>query len=75
MDNAQPTLATRGGQLVNIVTWFLLAVSVLAVIARISAKRTILKWLGLDDALVVAALVRQRQTHSHAPATNLVYIH
>ena len=53
----QPTLATRGGQLVFIITWFLLAISILATGTRLLAKRSLGKPFGTDDILALIALV------------------
>lgn len=53
----QPSLAVRGGQLVFSVTFFLLAVSTLAIVARVYAKHVVARKLGMDDAFAIAALV------------------
>ena len=43
---------------VNVVTWFMLAASGLAVLVRLIAKRSLSKQWGIDDGLALAALVR-----------------
>ena len=53
----QGSAAVRSGPLVNIVTWLLLVISILALLSRLFSKRSINKPLGPDDALVGVALV------------------
>ncbi len=52
------------GPIVSVLTWFLLAATILAVIARVLTKRAISRRLATDDYLIFAALVsRSLQLH------------
>lgn len=57
--SSEPALALGSGAVVNIVTGFLLIVSVLATCARILAKWNSLKRLQGDDVFALLALVRR----------------
>lgn len=46
------------GSVVNIVSWFLLVATALAVIARMATKKAVSHKFTIDDAVVFAALVR-----------------
>lgn len=58
--NAQPVdTPSNHGPIVGVVTWFLLAATVCAVIARILTKLAISRRFTCDDFLIFAALVRE----------------
>lgn len=52
------------GPFLNVVTWVLLITSALAVLTRLVTKRAMRRRMDVDDAFVVAALVR-RPTSSY----------
>ena len=55
-----PTLALMSGVVVNLVSWFFLMVSVLAISARIMVKWSSCRRFHGDDLLALLALVRRR---------------
>jgi hypothetical protein len=46
------------GPFLNVATWVLLVTGALAVLTRLVTKRALKRSIGVDDLLVVAALVR-----------------
>ena len=69
----EPSLAVRGGQLVSSITWFLLVVSSLAIVARVFAKHVVARKLGTDDAFAVIALVSNSPSNvQSSQETNLI---
>lgn len=53
----QPGSEANLGPFLNVVTWFLLITSALAVLTRLITKRALKRRIDVDDAFVVAALV------------------
>lgn len=51
------------GPFLNVVTWILLITSALAVLTRLVTKRALRRRIDVDDAFVVAALVRFPARH------------
>jgi hypothetical protein len=47
------------GPFLNVVTWVLLITSALAVLTRLVTKRAMRRRMDIDDAFVIAALVRE----------------
>ena len=47
------------GPILAVVTWFLMTVMILAVLARVTIKLVIRRAVGVEDYLIVAALVSQ----------------
>lgn len=60
----QPGSRDDLGPFLNVVTWILLITSALAVLTRLVTKRALSRRIDVDDAFVIAALVRK--THSYA---------
>jgi arginine exporter protein ArgO len=48
--------------IVNVITWFLLVASGLAILTRLLTKRALERRIDIDDALAVAALVGHADT-------------
>jgi hypothetical protein len=62
--SASPSRPFNPRATVNIVTWFLLVVSAVAVLVRLTIKRVTAKRLYLDDALAALSVVSDFRKHS-----------
>jgi hypothetical protein len=53
--------------IVNVITWFLLVASGLAILTRLLTKRALQRRIDIDDALAVAALVGHHADTLNSP--------
>jgi len=53
--------------IVNVITWFLLVASGLAILTRLLTKRALERRIDIDDALAVAALVNHHADTLNSP--------